>query len=314
MQAVIDIILPVFGLIVLGYFAARTGWVKDTAADGLTRIVFDVAMPIMLFRTMNEVATPEVSPWGLWAAYFGGCAVSWLLGMLATRSALGRAHDAAAIAGISAAYSNTMLLGLPLILKTYGDLGAVPLFLIVSIHLPLMSLVGALHVETARGQSTSVSMLARETARSLVRQPILIGILAGLAFRQTGLVLPDAINQIITSIGSAAIPFALFAMGLTLKRYGLMGDFPTALVIVMVKLVIHPLVVWVLAALVFDLPPVWIGVATLFAAAPTGINAYLFASRYNVGVAAVSSAIALSTALSAVTMSVVLVLLGLNPQ
>lgn len=314
MQAAIDVILPVFGLIVLGYFAARTGWVKDGAADGLTRIVFDVAMPILLFRTMNEVAMPAVSPWGLWVAYFGGCAASWLAVTMVTRAILNRPPDSAAISGLAAAYPNTMLLGLPLILQTYGDLGAVPLFLIVSIHLPLMSLAGVLHIEAARGQSTSVTMLIRETAASLVRQPILIGILAGLAFRQTGLVLPDAVSEIMSSIGSAAIPFALFAMGLTLKRYGLMGDLPTALVIVVFKLIAHPLLVWTLAALVFDLPPAWVGAATLFAAAPTGINAYLFASRYTVGVAAVSSAIALGTALSAVTMSIVLVLLGLTTQ
>ena len=314
MQAVIDVILPVFGLIVLGYFAARVGWVKDSAADGLTRIVFDVAMPIMLFRTMNQVAMPEVSPWGLWAAYFGGCAVSWLMTTAAARYALGRPHDKAAISGLAAAYSNTMLLGLPLILKAYGDAGAVPLFIVVSIHLPLMSFIGALHVEAARGESTSMKVLLRETFKSLVRQPILIGILAGLAFRQTGLDLPGAINQIIESISAGAIPFALFAMGLTLKRYGLFGDLPTASLIVAVKLVIHPLVVWMLAAQVFDLPPVWIGVATVFAAAPTGINAYLWASRYAVGVGAVSSAIAISTVLSAITISVVLVVLGLDPQ
>ena len=314
MQAVIDVILPVFGLIVLGYFAARVGWVKDSAADGLTRIVFDVAMPIMLFRTMNQVAMPEVSPWGLWAAYFGGCAVSWLMTTAAARYALGRPHDKAAISGLSSAYSNTMLLGLPLILKAYGDAGAVPLFIVVSIHLPLMSFIGALHVEAARGESTSMKMLLRETFKSLVRQPILIGILAGLAFRQTGLELPGAINQIIESISAGAIPFALFAMGLTLKRYGLFGDLPTASLIVAIKLIVHPLVVWALAALVFELPPVWIGVATVFAAAPTGINAYLWASRYGVGVGAVSSAIAMSTVLSAITISVVLVVLGLDPQ
>lgn len=314
MQAVIDVILPVFGLIVLGYFAARAGWVRDASADGLTRIVFDVAMPIMLFSTMNQVVMPGVSPWGLWAAYFGGCAASWLMTTAAARHVLGRPHDKAAISGLSSAYSNTILLGLPLILKAYGDAGAVPLFIVVSVHLPLMSFIGALHVEAARGESTSMKMLLRETFKGLMRQPILIGILAGLAFRQTGLELPGAVDRIVESISAGAIPFALFAMGLTLKRYGLFGDLPAASLIVTVKLIVHPLIVWALAALVLELPPVWIGVATVFAAAPTGINPYLWASRYGVGVGAVSSAIAMSTMLSAITITVVLVALGLDPQ
>jgi hypothetical protein len=71
-------------------------------------------------------------------------------------------------------------------------------------------------------------------------------------------------------------------------------------------------VVWWLASAVFGLPPVWVGVATLFAASPPGINAYLFAVRYDAGVGAASSAIAIGTVLSALTMAAILVALGLQ--
>src|SRR5690606_9699513 len=105
MQAVFDIILPVFGLIALGYFAACTGWVRDSAADGLAKVVFDVAMPALLFRTMIEVEAPDASPWGLWAAYFGGCVVAWTLASLLTARVLRRPGDEVAVAGLAAAYS-----------------------------------------------------------------------------------------------------------------------------------------------------------------------------------------------------------------
>lgn len=312
MQAVFDIILPVFGLIALGYFAARTGWVKDSAADGLARVVFDVAMPALLFRTMIEVEAPDASPWGLWAAYFGGCLAAWALAAAATWKALHRAGDEVAVAGLAAAYSNTMMLGLPLILKAYGDLGAVPLFLIISVHMPVMLFAGTLHIEAVRGTSRSPLLLAREVVSSLARQPIVIGLLAGLVYRQTGLGLHPVPSQIVETLGSSAIPLALLAMGLTLKRYGITGDLPVAAGVIAVKLVVHPLVVWWLASAVFGLPPVWVGVATLFAASPPGINAYLFAVRYDVGVGAASSAIAIGTVLSALTMAAILVALGLQ--
>ncbi len=312
MQAVIDVILPVFGLIALGYFAARTGWVKDGAVDGLTRIVFDVAVPILLFRTMVDIRLPDVSPWGLWAAYFLGCAVTWLPAMMTARVLLARPYDTCAVVGFTGAYANTVLLGLPLILKAYGDAGTIPLVIILSIHLPVMTFCATLNVEAARGSRASMGKLARETLFSLFRQPLIIGLLGGVAFRQTGLDLPTFVDQIMENIGKGAIPFALFAMGLTLKRYGLAGDIPAASIVTGFKLVIHPLAVWFLASQVFDLPPVWVGVATVFAASPSGINAYLFAARYGVAVSAVSSAIAIGTALSAVTISAVLILLGLD--
>lgn len=312
MQAVFDIILPVFGLIALGYFAARTGWVRESAADGLAKVVFDVAMPMLLFRTMIAVEAPDASPWGLWAAYFGGCAAAWALAALLTWKALRRPGDEVAVAGLAAAYSNTMMLGLPLILKAYGDLGAVPLFLIISIHMPLMLFAGTLNIETARGTSRSPLMLAREVATSLARQPIVIGLLAGLIYRQTGLGLHPVANQVVETLGSSAIPLALLSMGLTLKRYGITGDLPVAAWVIAIKLVVHPLIVWWLASAVFALPPVWVGVATLFAASPPGINVYLFAARYDVGVAATSSAIAIGTVLSALTMAAILVALGLQ--
>jgi predicted permease len=312
MQAVIDVILPVFGLIALGYFAARTGWVKDSAADGLSRVVFDVAMPALLFRTMVEAVPPETSPWGLWTAYFGGCAIAWVLGALVVRGVLKPPPDFVAVAGLTSAYSNTMMLGLPLILKAYGDVGAVPLFMIVTIHPPIMLFAGTLHIETVRGASRSPVKLAREVLTSLLRQPVILGLLAGFLYRQTGLGLHPAADQLIQTLGSAAIPMALLSMGLTLKRYGITGDLRTAGIVLALKLVVHPLLVWWLASQVFGLPPVWVGVATLFAAAPPGINCYLFAVRYQVGVGAVSSAIAIGTALSAVTMAVILVALGLE--
>jgi predicted permease len=275
-------------------------------------VVFDVAMPALLFRTMIEVEAPDASPWGLWTAYFGGCVAAWALMALLAWKALRRPADEVAVAGLAAAYSNTMMLGLPLILKAYGDLGAVPLFLIISVHMPVMLFAGTLHIEAVRGTSRSPLLLAREVVSSLARQPIVIGLLAGLVYRQTGLGLHPVPSQIVETLGSSAIPLALLAMGLTLKRYGITGDLPVAAGVIAVKLVVHPLAVWWLASAAFGLPPVWVGVATLFAASPPGINAYLFAVRYDVGVGAASSAIAIGTVLSALTMAAILVALGLQ--
>jgi predicted permease len=113
-------------------------------------------------------------------------------------------------------------------------------------------------------------------------------------------------------LGSAAVPCALISMGIALHRYGLQTGWKLPTLISILKLVIHPLVVLLLATRVFDMPPVWAGVAVLFASCPSGINAYLFAERYNEGVALASSAVTLSTALALGTTILWLYVLGVG--
>src|SRR4051812_43162518 len=167
-----------------------------------------------------------------------------------------------------------------------------------------MMTVGSVLREGGGGQGASIAAAVRRTAAGLVRNPLMIAIAVGALWRATGLPLPGFAKAIVDMLGQAAPPAALFAMGMSVNRYGVLGDARPALVIVAAKLLLLPLAVYAAATWVFGLPPLWVGVATVFAAMPTGINAYLFATRYQVGVAATSSAIALSTAASALTCTV----------
>jgi hypothetical protein len=108
---------------------------------------------------------------------------------------------------------------------------------------------------------------------------------------------------VIDLIAQSSVPCALFAMGLALRRYGVLGDFRMSAVIAVLKLMVHPLIVWLLVVFVVPLPPVFASVAILFAAMPCGINAYLLAERFRVGVAAAAGAVTLSTSLSILTIS-----------
>jgi malonate transporter and related proteins len=201
--------------------------------------------------------------------------------------------NAAVVAGFTAGQPNTVFVGVPMILKAYGDEGAVPLFLI-AVHLPVVILAATLMVE---GRSVAPATLMR---RVLVN-PFILAILVGSAARPVAGALPDPLWRMVEMLGAAAIPCALIAMGIALHRYGFEAGWPVPALITVLKLGLHPLIVFLLATRVFSMPPAWVGVAVLFAACPSGVNAYLFAERYGEGVAQASSAIALSTALCIVT-------------
>ena len=129
MQILLDIIVPVFGIVLIGYVAARTGVFGSSAVEGLGKFVFNFAIPAMLFRTMATQALPDPIEWDFLLAYFGGAYLVWVLAMVVSRTGFRRDFAAASIAGMSAAFGNTVLLGIPLILTIYGEAGTLPVFL-----------------------------------------------------------------------------------------------------------------------------------------------------------------------------------------
>lgn len=285
------IVLPVFGLIGIGYVARLTGFVSERMGEGLSEFVFTLSVPCLIFRTLVRAEIPEVQPWGYWISYFVGVAVVWIAAMMIGRSFFGLKGVSGVVAGFSAGQANTVFVGVPMILKAYGDAGAVPLFLLIAVHLPVtMTLATVL----AEGRQASPFIILRR----LLTHPIVVGILAGSALRPVATYVPAPAWQILDLLASAAVPCALVSMGIALRRYGLQTGLKLPTIISALKLIVHPLVVLLLATQVFDMPRVWAGVAVLFASCPSGINAYLFAEHYNEGVALASSAVTLSTILA----------------
>ncbi len=301
----LSIVLPVFGLIGLGYAARRVGLLTDRGGDGLTEFVFTLAVPALIFRTLSRAEIPVVQPWGYWISYFVGVAVVWAIAQGLAARVFRQDGIAAVAAGFSAGQANTVLVGIPMILKAYGEEGAVPLFLLIAVHLPVTMTAATL---LAEGRGTSPLKLLRR----LVTHPIVVAVLAGSAARFVAGWIPGPAWQVLDLVSAAAVPCSLVAMGVALRRYGLEAGWRLPGLIAGLKLVVHPLIVFVLTTQVFSMPPAWAGVAVLFAACPSGINAYLFAERYGQGVAVASSAVALSTALALVTVAVWLKVLGVG--
>lgn len=285
------IVLPVFGLIGIGYGANRIGLISQRTGEGLSEFVFTLALPCLIFRTLVKAEIPPVQPWGYWISYFVGVALVWAAATMIGRRFYGLTGISSVVAGFSAGQANTVFVGVPMILKAYGDEGAVPLFLLIAVHLPVTMTLATL---LAEGRGVSPLMLIRK----LLTHPIVVGILAGSVFRPVAAHVPMPIWQVVDLLGSAAIPCALIAMGISLRRYGMSMGWQLPTIISVLKLIVHPLIVLLLATKVFDMPPAWSGVAVLFACCPSGINAYLFAERYGEGIAIASASIALSTALA----------------
>jgi hypothetical protein len=300
----------VFGLMAFGYMATFTRVFDRAAANALASFVFYFAIPVMLFRNMATTTLPDEIAWGYLLSYFLGVAVVFGIGMTTARLAFGGSFERQAIIGFGGAFGNSVLLGIPLVLTSFGEQASLPLFLLLACHSTVLFTAITVIIEAGRGSRAELRAVPGKAIKGLVGNPILWGMAGGIGFGLLGLKLPGAIDRWATMITGAAVPCALFSVGASLRAYRIVGALRPALMIVVLKLIGQPLAVWLLAVMVFDVPPLWAKVVILIAALPVGVNVYVFATRYEAGQAESAAAILISSILSVVTLPIILLWLG----
>lgn len=306
MQAVLDIVLPVFGLVLLGYLIARTPLLTTEGIKGITNFVFFVAIPVMLFRSVSKLTIPASVDPLLPVAYFSAALVVYGSAVALARGAFRLSGDDCALFAMGSTYSNMVLLGLPLVYLALGEEGLIAILLVIAVHALVLITLTTIVIELARGKGGTWPRTVITAAGALLRNPVILGLAAGLLWGATGLELPKSLERLADMLKAAAPPAALFAVGASLAEFRLLGDPAQSAVIIVLKLLVLPAVVWVSAAHIFGLSPLNVAVATLTAAMPTGVNAFLLANAYNTYRERSATAVVVSTALAVVSVGILI--------
>ncbi|MFA7413958.1 MAG: AEC family transporter [Rhizobium sp.] len=293
-------VLPIFILILLGWILVRAGLLRDDIGDALGEFVFKVAVPVLLFRTISEADFQGASPFRLWIAYFSGVAITWTVGHVTATRLFKRDQRVGVLAGVSSAFANNVFIGLPLVNRTVGSDGIVALSILLAVHLPLMMVIGTVLMEQAErkvtgGPSRGLVAILRQIGGNLIRNPLVIGLAAGLVVHVSGLPLPDVIGGVVSQIAAMAAPAALLSLGMALNKYGISGNLGIAGTMSALKLMLLPACVWA-ASRMLGLSDDWTAAMVLTSSVPTGINAWLIANRFGVGHGLAASTITLTTA------------------
>jgi malonate transporter and related proteins len=165
-------------------------------------------------------------------------------------------------------------------------------------------------MEVSRGTRGELRRLPWKLVTSVLGNPIIVGLGAGVVANRAGLTLPPIVDGFTEMLGRAAIPCALFATGAALRAFSIRGALPRATMLLVLKGAVHPLLVWLVCSRLLDLDPLWTAVAVVLAAMPVGVNPHLFAARYGVAEAETATAVALSTPLAVVTVTLALWAVG----
>ncbi len=300
--------VPLYILVLIGFGLVRWGgWPKSVSA-ALSRFVFSIALPALLFQMMSGFSRLPPVDARLLIAFFGGCLIVFFLGRLVALTLFkldGVAQSVFALGGI---FSNNVLLGIPLAKSMLGDTALPAVALVLVFNALILWTLVTVSVEWARHGSFSPSGLAK-TARSVLTNPVVAAILAGALFGMVGLELPEIIDAPLTLMAQIAAPLALIVVGMGLAEYGIHEGWRQSVAISALKLVAQPFVVWGLAR-TLGLQPLETQVAVLLSSLGVGVNVYLMSLHFKTLESPIATSIVLTTVLSALTTPLALSLIG----
>ena len=297
MSALLDVIIPVFLIIGCGYCTVWTKLFSLDTIDGLMRFTQNFAIPVLLFDAIAKVDLVTVFDLNLFFSFYLGATFGFLLGFFGSYYLFSRPLEDSVVIGFCCLFSNTVMLGLPITERAYGEDALRHNFAIVSIHAPFCYFLGITVMELVRSSEKNLKRNSIVILKAMFSNALVVGIMLGFLVNISEIQLANSIQSSIDMITAVALPAALFGMGGVIYQYRPQGDIGPIIMICAVSLIIHPTVVW-FSGLNFDLSKTQLRSAVITAAMAPGINTYVFANIYGRAQRVASTGVLVSTALS----------------
>lgn len=300
MQALVEVILPVFLVLGFGYAARWTRLMDDTIVDALMKFTQQFAIPFLLFRAISTLDLGQNFDLRLLVSFYTGALIGFVVGMFGARLIFRRSWQDSVAIGFIGLFSNSLLLGLPITERAYGTAALEPNYAIIAIHSPFCYGVGITVMEVIRNRGKGLAGTTGAILKAMFSNALVIGITAGFAVNLSGTPVPIVLQDAIDLMTRAALPAALFGLGGVLYRYRPEGDLKTILFACSVSLLLHPAIVWVMGSSM-GLSTGQFRSAVVTAAMAPGVNTYVFANMYGAARRVAASAVLIGTAVSLFT-------------
>lgn len=302
------IVLPIFGLILTGWIARKSGALGPNATREVNRLVVYLALPAVLFDIVANAKMTDLWEPRFIAAFTLGCFIVFT-GTLCWRVATGHHLADSAIDGLNASYANTGFVGFPLVLSLVGDTGMAPTLIATIVTVCVLFAIAIVLIEAGLQTEARRRDIVAKTLFSLVKNPLLVAPALGGLVMISGGHLPEPIHAFMKLLGGAASPCALIALGLFLagnSANAVSASQSTAAILVGLKLIAQPLITWIIASPLLHLPPTMTKVAVLLAALPTGTGSFMLAEFYDREATLTGRVVLATTVLSIATISLYL--------
>ncbi len=310
MLEILQIVLPVFIVIGAGYLAVKVKVFSDGDVDSLMRFVQLFAIPCLLFFATAKLDLAAVFRPQLLISYYVGSIACFVLGIIGARIFFKRRPGESVVIGFGAMFSNTVLLGLPIMERAYGAGSTEPNLAIIAVHVPFCYLLGITTMELLRADGRALHQTAVIVVKSIFSNAMVIGLFLGMAFNLLAIPLPGAADVALSMFSRAALPAALFGLGGILVRYSLTERIGEIAMVCVIRLFVHPGIAFVMADMVFGLSQDFVRGAVITSAMAPGVNAFIFASIYDRAKDTSASVVLIGTIASIISVSLWLLILG----
>lgn len=309
MAEIFGLVLPFFGLIFLGFFVARIVRQPLEALGWMNIFIIYVALPALFFQLLSKTPIEKLTEWSfIFGAVFSTYVMFSLMFVASVLWSRGEIAQST-VKGLAAAYGNIGYMGPGIALIAFGEGAAVPVALIFCfeniMHFAIAPMMMALAGDDRRGAGA----LAVDVVRRIALHPFIIATAVGVAAAALAVAPPQPVERLLETLARAAAPCALFAMGVTLALRPLKRVPRELGAIAVLKLVLHPLLCYVVLSAIGDFDPVWVSTAVLLAGLPTATNVFVIAQQYHTWVERASASVLITTVLSVATVTGLLYLI-----
>jgi len=298
MAEVLNISIPFFALIFLGFGARAIGFIDESGARPMSKFAFFVTLPPFMFLKVSASEPAAILNWGFVWRFETSTIVMFLLAAAIGRWLFTLKRRECGIFGLNVAYPNYGYMGIPLAILAFGDAAALPMALILFADTIVLLTLTSFFVANNDGTIHNAGL---KIMRTMITNPLVLAVVAGLLFSATGLPMPSIPAQFGTLLAGAAAPVALFALGATLYGQPLRAAAGEISLIAGLKLIVHPLLISLLFVGIPGQDPLWVKVAILSACLPVAANVFMLANYYGAYIGRSASAILASTVLASAT-------------
>ena len=304
MTDVLNLTIPMFSLIGIGYLLKRVHFMSENDGAVLSKFAFYILLPPLMFTSIlsgdaskslniNFILSYEIITISIFV-------LTYLLGLLFKLKTMEKA-----IFGLNAAYPNYGYIGVPLCILAFGTNAAIPLALILLAD-TFVLLTALIFYKLTENRKTSLQELSKEIVQRFIYNPLMMSVFVAFIFSIADIKMVTAIDRTLSIVAASATAVALIALGVSLNVSSVKNQKSVLFFITVIKLIVHPILIFIVFQFQTGIDPMWVKTAIVCASLPVAANVFVLANYYKNFENESAAAITITTIVSSITVTIVL--------
>ena len=306
MTNVLNLTIPMFSLIGIGYLLKRIQFMSEQDGTVLSKFAFYILLPPLMFTSIlsgdaskslniNFIFSYEIITISIFV-------LTYLLGLLIKLKTMEKA-----IFGLNAAYPNYGYIGVPLCILAFGAEAAIPLALILLAD-TFVLLTTLIFYKLTETRKTSLRELSKEIIQRFIYNPLMMSVFIAFIFSTVDIKIVTAIDRTLSIVAASATAVALIALGVSLNVTSIRNQKSVLFFITVIKLIVHPILIFFVFQFQTNIDPIWVKTAIVCASLPVAANVFVLANYYKNFESESAAAITITTIVSSITVTITLLL------